>query len=395
MTTLTSFRIKTAGLSLFIILVLGPACAVCQQRVPTSYPCERVQLSETLSWIFSVDWALGGGPDRILGIQSSDGRLYQIGLDGTVSEKSPVATPLDRVNRISAIQRLPHSKRYIIENEGAWSSTFLVTDAEFVVIAEYTGTGRLDAVGRELKIIWSWVLDESQSRIVAFADLQDGSEFKSAFVTFFLAGNAFSVVGEEFELHSSMRTLNRLRYQYAVPGPEFSIIYLAMSDDEVTLYSIKTDFKTHKNVPYRTLPLSNLHAVRMPVLYGPTSLARVFAALTDQDFVSGIYIWEDRLFVLTLSNTPFGDTMKRWSLIEIDPDTGEEIAKFLLPSRAPHLMVVPGDRHWAIIEKGPVFEKPSRDQYVNFFWLIPAELMRNPQIVRSASPEYECPWEKR
>lgn len=67
---------------------------------------------------------------------------------------------------------------------------------------------------------------------------------------------------------------------------------------------------------------------------------------------AGLYAWDQHIYLLAKEAAEDnGDTT--WWLIQLDPDEAQEVARVRLPTRAPHLTVVPGEL-WAFIEKGPV-----------------------------------------
>jgi hypothetical protein len=86
----------------------------------------------------------------------------------------------------------------------------------------------------------------------------------------------------------------------------------------------------------------------------------------------GIYGWEDALYVLSRSPGASGTD---WWLTRIDPAQDAETGTVQLGTRANHLLVVPGDRYWALIEKGPV-ESSFWDQDVTGIVAVSAEQIR-------------------
>lgn len=59
-------------------------------------------------------------------------------------------------------------------------------------------------------------------------------------------------------------------------------------------------------------------------------------------------------FLYLLARRPRADGGTQWTLFQIDPERDQMMRSIELPTRASHLVVIPGPREWAIIEKGPV-----------------------------------------
>ncbi|RMH25195.1 MAG: hypothetical protein D6692_11605, partial [Planctomycetota bacterium] len=67
---------------------------------------------------------------------------------------------------------------------------------------------------------------------------------------------------------------------------------------------------------------------------------------------AGLYGWKDYLYVLTREPREDGGT--RWSLHRIDPRADKLGRTVVLPTRSAHVVLAPGPRYWAVVEKGSV-----------------------------------------
>lgn len=90
---------------------------------------------------------------------------------------------------------------------------------------------------------------------------------------------------------------------------------------------------------------------QLPSLVSPQDFVTIYRMLEHETVPVGLLAWEERLFLLMREPTV---TATRWMLYEIDPTDGSEIARAEIPSRANHLLAIPGDRQWVFVEKGPV-----------------------------------------
>lgn len=100
---------------------------------------------------------------------------------------------------------------------------------------------------------------------------------------------------------------------------------------------------------------------------------------------AGIYVDADseRLYLLGKAN--YAQHRKtEWWAVEIDPITGSERDRFLLPTEASHLTVVPGKSFWTLVEKDPVealvFAKGNQSGFARTasLTLVPSRWVRDP-----------------
>ncbi|MGH7340169.1 MAG: hypothetical protein ACREKH_06735 [Candidatus Rokuibacteriota bacterium] len=106
---------------------------------------------------------------------------------------------------------------------------------------------------------------------------------------------------------------------------------------------------------------------------GKERIPDIFSYLENATTPVGLFGWEGALYLLTRS--PAADRGTDWWLTRIDPATDTVAGTVRLATRANHLMVVPGDPYWALIEKGPV-ENSYEDQDITGIVAVPAERIR-------------------
>lgn len=98
---------------------------------------------------------------------------------------------------------------------------------------------------------------------------------------------------------------------------------------------------------------------------------------------TAVYSWRGQLYLLVRGEASEArDTP--WWLIRIHPDTGQELSRYPLPTQAPHLTIVPGDR-WALIQRKGVMPS-GKDIYAPAFvasglLLLPDSWIEDPTIV--------------
>jgi hypothetical protein len=109
-------------------------------------------------------------------------------------------------------------------------------------------------------------------------------------------------------------------------------------------------------------------APSLPPNRGPVADPERFAALEGATFAVALFARGDRLFLLT--RQPVGPDKTRWRFHVVDPGQDRILRSLALPTSANHLIVAPGARFWAILEKGPILR--SGEQEIGELLLLPS-----------------------
>ena len=99
-----------------------------------------------------------------------------------------------------------------------------------------------------------------------------------------------------------------------------------------------------------------------------------FQRLESSAIPVGLYGWKGFLYVLMRTPAEREETM--WTLLKIEPATNEVLWNRLIESTANHLFAIPGEEHWAFVEKGPV--RAPGDQEVRSFLRVKARDIEEP-----------------
>jgi hypothetical protein len=90
----------------------------------------------------------------------------------------------------------------------------------------------------------------------------------------------------------------------------------------------------------------------MPPVSGPGDMEGADALVRQSTTISGV--WGQGKFLYLLTREPGSGTGTKWLLHQIDPVEDELLRQLQLPTLSNSLIVVPGEKLWAFIEKGPV-----------------------------------------
>lgn len=117
----------------------------------------------------------------------------------------------------------------------------------------------------------------------------------------------------------------------------------------------------------RRLPLPAVLSprVELPPASGLDTMTLQQAALASTHRPAAIYAYDGLLYIL--SRHPRSESP--WRLTSYDPEGGQAVSATVLPTKADHVVLIPGKR-WALIEKGP-FEGYGRQEILGV-WILPA-----------------------
>ena len=95
----------------------------------------------------------------------------------------------------------------------------------------------------------------------------------------------------------------------------------------------------------------NLQPVQLPEFSSRLQFAAAtMRAVEETTMPVGIYGWDGSLYVLYRQ---FDYRSTRWVLHQVDPKTGKLLGQAEIHVDATHLMLIPGDKRWALVQKGP------------------------------------------
>ncbi len=114
---------------------------------------------------------------------------------------------------------------------------------------------------------------------------------------------------------------------------------------------VKIDPETGHLNPLKGFPERLRRMPELPFIQSSLDYLRAYKIVEDSTMVVELFSWEDSLFVL---DKEVASGTVSWRLLELDPESGEVVDRWSIPSRAAHLTLVPGKDNWAIIEAGSV-----------------------------------------
>lgn len=321
------------------VMVTLSACAGGRHRFDSGDPpCRKFDLDSRPAWLFSGEW-VNDGTELILP-DTLAGRLLRYERSGDYFR--PVAVP-----NTSATFRRPGA----INNTGRG---LVVLD-----VAE-----RLVALREDFQPAW-----EVRLRDLRFRD----GDRVGMFLSFIEADGDFlgytTLVDED--RRAKWWGIARLRLGDP-PAVERVHSLPSMDSEEGSFYLSHTGpyLATVRGAVYALFFGPNPHieqllpARRKLVAFPAEYVTPELGPSTRENMEPAFRVWERSAapvalfgrgeFLYLLTRRPRAASGTQWTIYQIDPQRDQMLRSIELPTRANHLVVVPGPREWAIVEKGSV-----------------------------------------
>jgi hypothetical protein len=313
---------------------------------------ERVALSEPPAWTYSGAWR----DDTLLlvDVLRESVRIYSA--DGRYMGDVPRTSSDERFSfsRPTIIQETGGGRYWLEDDDGR----FLLLNDRLKVIAP--GVSLKPAGPDGLRAVYQWA--PAGKDLFVFGDIRKGEVASSAFLRVPVANPGQFKVLDTLDLD--------LRAYYSVGLPFVASVnqkpwYLVA--DEFPYVKGPDSFKFYFTFPGK----AGREVVNRPELTkerGPKSFRTIFRQLEKARLPSGLYGRDGALFILV--RTPVDRGRSNWSMMKFDPRARKTLWHYSIDSTANHLLVVPGEKYWAFVEKGPV--ESVGVQAVDSFLRVPA-----------------------
>jgi hypothetical protein len=323
----------------------------------------RVPLQLRSRWITAGAWAPN---ESLLLVDAGSGQLLRFSKSGLKSIHMRESLLVSDIK--------PTEKGFVLR----------LRDGRFVTLdrsGNLTGTiGDLTSHGLDwgVKGIFNWTL--AGDAIVGFGDMMGSNGWQSGWFNLRLHDNPKS-----FNLLESVPLTDPSRRLYQLGNPYSASIgteayFLSLARRQLFVVS-----KTKNSFAWYEIPLpmsaASYSLPKLPYSGSVNEIVSTYRFLESTSIPAGLYSQGSNLYLLVRQPTNLVG-QSEWKLIRLDPKSGRTLGEFLLPTRANHVLVIPGQESWAIVEKGPVRSLAQQD--VNGILFIPTSLING----RSQSPQF-------
>jgi hypothetical protein len=276
---------------------------------------------------------------------------------------------------------------FFVEDEIDGVILELTSDFELVPGQQTRARWQHEDVENSRRITATWGWQPMKQGFLAFVDLEftdikGPDRYKSAFVQFDHSG-ILQVFGEPIGNSTGVRDYylrHMIRYLATIDGERG---YILSMDAKPSVRSVQLGQDAQQSLPKFPVfqaPVLKRNAEWTRTLQGFRQATAFYKVIEEAEMPTGLYAWADRLYLLVKMaiNRTRGTTS--WSLIGLDPETGQEVSRVGLPTTAAHLTLIWGET-LALIEKKPVEgigELHSPYMETPSMVLLPVEWVTNP-----------------
>jgi hypothetical protein len=331
---------------LLLLGVLGVHPSLGPMLASADGSCRTKPLPHPMGWVTTGAWD-GSGIQlfvvdslqrKIFGLSPSGRPLY--GFLNGLEKDLPAFLPSRLMFR---------EGRFTLELLG---DRFITLDKNFVPLSRRALNK--DAIRGPLSVekIYIWDLAKNGD-IIAYADVKEVTKRGEQWTSGFLRIAASNPKDFKFLSHpTSYLVPERTFYKLGMPFITSigETIYVLRMENNVTLYRGRKG-DTELQPLSVAIPDAGLSPM-LPSFSRTDQMPAVMHAVEQSTMPVGIYGWNDHLYVVSRRFSQ--DRSTTWSVSKIDPNSERVVASTTLPVQAQHLTVIPGDRYWAILEKGSV-----------------------------------------
>jgi hypothetical protein len=295
---------------------------------------QRINLKERPAWSNSAAWAPDGA--SLIVADTKRKVLMKFGLDGRLLQ---TVTALG--SDLNLIQGTVSG--YLVE---ARDGGFVWLDAKFS--SQKTLDVKAETSDKPTKVtsVFGWLA--SGDNLLTFGDFEQEGRSQSSLMKIShhspLAAEPIMPVGP------NARRFFLLGYPLLASADNKG--YALLLEESSRIVEVGLDVRELRSFPpdYRIAPSLPTRPANAAEAFGPIERAKTAISLLG---------WRDTLYLLTRKPLSGGQT--EWTLWPIKPREDHLLAGKVLPTQAAHILVVPGPKKWAILEKGPVLPNGSQD----------------------------------
>lgn len=323
------------------------------EAAQTGGQCRQMDLSPAPYWTFSGSWSADGSSLMLIDVVRKALVSYPV----AGGEATAVLGEMDRLeaSRDGQLSLLhPHGDGFLLEGR---DGRLTELSANLNPLHDY-GSLLADETVPGLRSLDSWhALDDDT--VLLYGDYQHFTgRWLSVFARASLSEPGKVEVLKALPASSSVRRFY-LNNQCYLTGAADKGYFLYLGQDAKTMspeiWEIDPDGDARRSLRRLNLNLpTSLRSVKMhlPEPGGQDYVRTLFAAQAKAQSAVGLMGHGDLLYLLARQPTPGAGV--HWTLTVIDPAVDRVLRTLHLPTRAPHVMLVPGDDQWALVEKQAV-----------------------------------------
>lgn len=296
--------------------------------------CRRHMFSPAPMWVSSIEWSFDDTHLIIADLLAGALHFYTPGGINTNSVSSLKGSPSVAVKPTSLKSV---ASGYLLEDK---EDNLLFLGPDLKILRSTPLSSKVEDSHARIRAIYQWAA--WGNLLFAFGDVQRAGQYSSAFLRIDPSSPEKFTIVREMPIDSPSRIFYHLNLPYVASLGDKA--YFLLLDSSPHIYRVNSS-------PVRLAAFpKGFGRPLVPAPSGPPSYREVFKAIERAKMPVGLYGWQGHLYVLL--REPMGE-QTQWSLVKIDPAKDRMVGEPIqLPTHAPHIVLAPGKRFWAIVEKG-------------------------------------------
>lgn len=345
-------------------LVLVTITLAVPEQVLASGRCTSIKLEKNPIWMSSATWSPDGRSLLVVDAIGEEILVFDTAGHLTRTIENLALDGLARPRFLPSIL-VQHGDGYLLEVEDA---LLLELDSEFQVLASHD----LSTLSKDARYaiggLYGWTT--AGEDILAYADLRDqAGNWSSSIVRFPLREPTELKQLAPIPLDSETRNFYLFGFHYLSGMEKTGNGYFVLMDSPPRVEESEREDGVRD---LDAIPAASRIRPKLPENRGIESVKAMYQAFARSSMPAGIYAWKGSVYLLTRQEV---GNMAVWHLSRIDPTLGKVTETRRLPVSSPHVYIAPGEKYWAIFEKGPVEELGSQE--IGGVTLIPAEVVEH------------------
>ncbi len=210
---------------------------------------------------------------------------------------------------------------------------------------DITVTSKKPVKRDQVKSLWNWTV--AGDDIVACSDIEKADHsWVTGIVRFPMKDSTHFQPLETSDYQNMEWVFCRLGFPYfaSIGGNAYVLLFRGQPG----IYESSPGAKTLRRLDYAP---KILQPVQLPEFSSRLEFAAAtMRAVEETSMPVGIYGWQGSLYVLYRQ---FDHEATKWVLHQVDPKSGKLLGRSDIEVDATHLMLIPGEKHWALVQKGP------------------------------------------
>ena len=348
---------------LFCVVMLGSGTGLLEAGSLPPIAGQRYYFSKLPKWTNSGAWGLDG---ELLIVDVLADKILRFSDTGKFRGELPSAPGEGAIPHPTIIHQAGPRDYWVEDEDGR----FVLLGDGYRVLDTKDLRALVSGEAGNLRAVYQWAIPGDGKAFFIFGDIRKGPDAFSAIIRVDMDRPASFKVLQRIELDDPGRRFYLLGSPLLAATGE-DAYYLVM--DVIPFFATNSGKRIFSwRIVGRGDQNGPLERPELPSQKGMAATELIFRSVEKSFLPSGVYSWNGNLYLLMREPTAAGAIS--WWLSKFNSVANRVEWTRRIESSSNHLLVVPGKKYWAFVEKGPV-EGPGQ-QKVETFIRVPSSDLR-------------------